>query len=569
MAITAAPGYIVDPNNPNMVIRDPNYGAMPGSVQAIQQTNQQPSIAYGAVNNPISVSTLTSNPTPIAVTNPNVNYYDNVGTSSVAGATTPPPTPIPSPTPTPTIPEPQLSSFQNLLSKYLPNNFQMTSPTSTVDEYKRLQTESDIVGKTKEVNDLSAQLTEIKNKYDLAPIVLEKDAIGRGVTTDILNRQSSARQRDYAIEALPVTAALNAAQGRLDSANKNIQTLIGLVQTDQENTYKYQSDLLSRAMEFASNDQKVELQRRQEFLDTQKVSQTQLNTLKSGYISAAIEAGDYKTAGLMATAQDQGTLSSLASQIKNTNPDLQFVSGTDNQPAGYFNKTTGQFTPLNVGGGGTTIPISGLTPEQQADPFIQKLLSTKGGKALTDTPLQQINKGLTVLGQLGALQTNISNTKTGPILGAFKGANPWDTNAQTIKAQLNAIVPNLARGVYGEVGVLTDNDIKTYSKTIGNLTSTNDVNNAIMYITLDLIGKSIKNTLEVQAAGGRDVSKFVDIYTSMQDTKNSVLQSLPTNNQTLQQLGVTSQDEDIFSSVAGDSSYGGFFSNIWKGLTGN
>jgi hypothetical protein len=74
--------------------------------------------------------------------------------------------------------------------------------------------------------------------------------------------------------------------------------------------------------------------------------------------------------------------------------------------------------------------------------------------------------------------------------------------------------------------VLTDNDIKTYSGTIGNLKSTNDVNNAIMYITLDLIGKSIKRTLEVQEAGGRDVSGFADIYTNMEATKNSILSQM-------------------------------------------
>ena len=182
-----------------------------------------------------------------------------------------------------------------------------------------------------------------------------------------------------------------------------------------------------------------------------------------------------------------------------------------NTPAGQMKST-----------GATTI-----SPGMAEDPFIQGLLGTAGGKALTDTTIQKLDKGLTVLGQLGVLQNNISDIKTGPIIGAFRSANPWDTNAQVIKNQLNAIVPNLARGIYGEVGVLTDNDIATYSKTIPTLKSTEEVRNAVLYITLDMIGKSIKNTLSVNAAANRDVSGFVEIYTEMEDTKNSILSSIP------------------------------------------
>jgi hypothetical protein len=177
---------------------------------------------------------------------------------------------------------------------------------------------------------------------------------------------------------------------------------------------------------------------------------------------------------------------------------------------------------------GTASSVSeGTIIDKSDDPFIQGLLDTKGGKALTDTTIQKLDKGLTTLGQLGVLQANIQEEKTGPIVGAFKSANPWDTKGQVIKSQLNAIVPNLARGVYGEVGVLTDADVELYSKTIPNLKSQKEVRDALLYITLDMIGKSIKNTLSVNKAAGRDVSGFVDIYTEMEDTKNSILNSIP------------------------------------------
>lgn len=148
-------------------------------------------------------------------------------------------------------------------------------------------------------------------------------------------------------------------------------------------------------------------------------------------------------------------------------------------------------------------------------------------KEVSDTFLQSMEKTISVMGQLGVLQENIAGTDTGPIVGAFRSANPWDDNAQTIKAQLNAIVPNLARGVYGEVGVLTDNDIKTYAKTIPTLTSTEDVRNAVLYITIDMIRRNVDTKIKNQAAGQRDMSGYADIYKQVQDTANSVLSTLP------------------------------------------
>src|SRR3990167_2680076 len=247
------------------------------------------------------------------------------------------------------------------------------------------------------------------------------------------------------------------------------------------------------------------------------------------------------------------------------------------------NSVTGEIrTAVNVSKGTSTTPaniLAGLKPEQQKDPFFQLLANSVGGKPLTDTSIQSLTKGINVLGQLGVLQTNVKDTNTGPILGLFRGANPWDTNAQTIKAQLNAIVPNLARGIYGEVGVLTDNDIKTYAKTLPNLTSTEDVRNAVLGVTLDLIGKSIKNTLQVNAAAGRDVSGFVDLYTEMQSTRESIFSQIPgykgASTPSLSSLGITPDEQNLFQSVVGVSSStsqttsGGFFSNIWKALTGN
>src|SRR3990167_4917550 len=207
-------------------------------------------------------------------------------------------------------------------------------------------------------------------------------------------------------------------------------------------------------------------------------------------------------------------------------PDNQVVTLKDGSTV-VVDTVTGKVISTIGGGRVSPTTVAGLTPEQQKDPFIQLLLDSEGGKPITDTFAQSLNKGLNVLGQIGVLQENIKGTNTGPIACAFRGLNPWDTNAQTIKAQLNAIVPNLARGVFGEVGVLTDNDIANYSKTLPTLKSTEDIRNAVLGITVDLISKSIKRTLEVNAANQKDVSGFVDIYTEMVHTRDSIFAQIP------------------------------------------
>jgi hypothetical protein len=243
----------------------------------------------------------------------------------------------------------------------------------------------------------------------------------------------------------------------------------------------------------------------------------------------------YKNAGAWASTGGSGTVAEYnlykAQAIDAGQTPVDFNT--------YQNMDANRKAKATTSGVATVEPT--LTEEQKQDPFIKKLLATAGGKPLTDTSVQKIDKALTTLGQIGVLQENIKNVKTGPISGLFKGKNPWDTNAQAIKAQLNAIVPNLARGVYGEVGVLTDNDIKNYSKTLPTLTSTEDVRNAVLGITIDMIAKSLKNTLEVNAANKKDVSGYIDIYTNMLETKDSILSQIPgykgtTTNKTSDQL---------------------------------
>lgn len=143
-------------------------------------------------------------------------------------------------------------------------------------------------------------------------------------------------------------------------------------------------------------------------------------------------------------------------------------------------------------------------------PLSQALSYTTGKKALTDTAVQSIQKNDLTAQQITDLATSfedLDESDFGPLLGIISSANPYNTKAQDIRAQLQSIVPNLARGVYGEVGVLTDADIANYMKTLPNLTSTEDLRNAVLEMTQRTIGRSLESKLRAYA-GTYDISGY-------------------------------------------------------------
>ncbi len=186
---------------------------------------------------------------------------------------------------------------------------------------------------------------------------------------------------------------------------------------------------------------------------------------------------------------ETGTATLVASRAKTATPAKTSVSGSPSVSVGYDDPT---YT-------------------------LESIRASKGGRFVTQGELKPITDIQTIVGQAETLTGLIQTVDTGPILGIIKSVNPYDTKAQLMKSAITAIVPKLARGVYGEVGVLTDADIENYSKTIANLRSTTDVNKAVMMMTLDIATRSLANQLNSLSAGGRDVSKFEAIYTGLNE----------------------------------------------------
>lgn len=227
-----------------------------------------------------------------------------------------------------------------------------------------------------------------------------------------------------------------------------------------------------------------------------------------------------------------------------------------------INSQTGQ-TIRNLGGGGD---ISGSLADLDfgaPDYFTNLMESTRGRKAPNQVEtLRPIQKSIAVINQLEGLQQSIGNTVTDPILGTLRKFNPYDFDARAIQAQLQALVPNLARGVYGEVGVLTDQDIKNYIQTLPNIKGTKAQNEFVTGMTLRTVQRNLESQLETLASAGYDISGFRNQYQKVLDTVRSMENRLGIGGGT----EVPKSQSDIFNEIVSQPS--GYWSRLWSAIRG-
>ncbi len=132
-------------------------------------------------------------------------------------------------------------------------------------------------------------------------------------------------------------------------------------------------------------------------------------------------------------------------------------------------------------------------------------------KALGDTELnnmKNIQSTAFSISKIRTLANNISDLKKGPIVGSFIGNNPYDKDLQALDRLVNQTVPAMARGIFGEVGVLTDDDVKRYKNMLASVKDTPDLARQIMDDLQEKIASAYQVSWDTYNQGGRDVSGF-------------------------------------------------------------
>jgi len=93
----------------------------------------------------------------------------------------------------------------------------------------------------------------------------------------------------------------------------------------------------------------------------------------------------------------------------------------------------------------------------------------------------------------------------GPVIGRVREKNPYDDKIVELDNLITQTVPGLARGIFKEVGVLTDSDIERYKSTIANPKLTADQAKTATRNLLQTINNSLQNQLAVHGDSGLNI----------------------------------------------------------------
>ena len=171
----------------------------------------------------------------------------------------------------------------------------------------------------------------------------------------------------------------------------------------------------------------------------------------------------------------------------------------------------------------------------QNTPMTQKLqLSRVFGEAMGVDQRRGFEKAITVREQMKDIDQFIGRVKTGKLESKFSNikqlfATDQGKAIQEMNGMLNAIIPNLARGIYGEVGVLTDNDIKNYKAAFVSIENPEEVNRKLYDITTKLVDDVIVRKLKNAIGARENVSAYTNLYSDITGEPIYRESSSPTN----------------------------------------
>ena len=401
------------------------------------------------------------------------------------------PKPI-APTPTPETPksgiDTQLAELENLSGDITGANPQAELATATANEQRAL-------------NEINLQIQQ----HEARALKAEEEALKMGDTLGFSRGEAAEVRREATFEALRLSALAQAKQGSLSLASQLAGNAIEAKYTQKEKELKAKRQNIlniydsltaeekkradSALLTLNENDAFVKQQRAEEIAVLNIANETASQLREGGVGASNLELQKLQNAGSIVEAQQ--IANELMARI-----------------------------PVKKTGGGAGPEV--ISPYGTDDYYSELFAGSKGGKALTGDQSTPLTKASIVLNQVGELATQINSTDTGPLLGILRDNNPYDVKARLIQAKLRATVPNLARGVYGEVGVLTDTDIANYIQTLPNIKTPQEANKLILSMTLRTIQNSFRSYLETYANSGRDVSGFSKQYKAIGEKIDSI-----------------------------------------------
>lgn len=225
---------------------------------------------------------------------------------------------------------------------------------------------------------------------------------------------------------------------------------------------------------------------------------------------------------ILLEAAKNGASQSVLSQISNsTSANEALIAGSKYMSNPIDNAIKyKQLEKLNQEIKAGNITLNNPVVQGSTQELAQKMMNSATQKSdLSQSEREKLAKMSLVIDQLDTLQSSISSSnKTGILKGrvnnilANLGANP---DAGYINAQLQALIPNVARGIYGEVGVLTNADVENYKKTLPNITTVKQQNDLVLAMTLKNAVNSYENALKSAVNSNINVSGWTQDYLAL------------------------------------------------------
>lgn len=335
---------------------------------------------------------------------------------------------------------------------------------TSAESYAKAQRETGILQKQQLVSDLTGELNGIVAKGQAAQLSLTGQ--GRGIPEAIIGGQQAQIGRETAIAALPVQAQLSAAQGNLEMAEQNLNTLFKIYSDDADRAYTNKKEIFKAVYDFGDAKDKRALDKLDKQEDRNYQATKDLIKSKEAIaIEAAKNGASASTLSKIANATDfASAISSAGSSLVTSSNEITDINGRK----ALVNKKTGAVKYLDGSGTDITIrkvngtPVDGYKLIAGDDPyFIAQKYGTDmtGLKALNPSisDWNNIQIGTTInvpsksVGVNQALQT---------ILGSAKFTK--DQKADLINAINNGqdpltVIKNQAKNIMGQT-LATDLD---------------------------------------------------------------------------------------------------------------
>lgn len=177
--------------------------------------------------------------------------------------------------------------------------------------------------------------------------------VGRRVDLKDLNYNAVIAQQNVNIKRATNNAVIASVQGQLANAQQNVQRALELEFKPLEAKIDYLKEFARINAGRLSDKENAQLQ--YQITQREQAYQEGVQNKKDIYavmLEAAKNGADTQTLAAIQSAMTPAEAIAAANASLQAKPTLDFINGTQYQPAGYFNSQTGEFTRTGGGGGG-------------------------------------------------------------------------------------------------------------------------------------------------------------------------------------------------------------------------